>query len=653
MIVSMKRLTLVGIRQEEADILKALQKAGAVELISVSADDDGGEGARRLDETAERISRFSESLSAIKPYAKKPGFLAPTREEKLEKMQQDVGEAEAASEHIRTILEEKKQIEARLEKDATTLAALVPWADMKQDMASVTSTKYTHCFVGLVDAAAEAAIREQEAISAEFYGEAGNRAAILACLKEDARLVAGFLKTINWTDVIFPRMKGTPREAMEALEQDMAAGEKRLAELQAELESCGVNAAVLENAADALLIERDNLAAETQVEKDTSVFRLEGWVRSDEVDKVEKAIRSVTEDYYTEYRDPAEDEMPPAVLKNDRFITPFESLITLYSLPDARGIDATPYMTPFYIFLFGIMLSDTGYGLVLALGAWLFLKLKKPTGGLKGLATVLFWGGISTMVWGVLVGSFFGLDYDALLGTKDVFPLLIDPMDNPIGMLLFCLLLGIIHLISGHLIKMKMCLRDKDWQSAVFDNLSWVLILAGLVFFALPMVSGMFKPPLELGWFTAAHLDKVGVGLIILGAAMILFFKGRDKKNPISRLASGFGGLYSVTSYLSDILSYARLLALGIATGYLAMVFNTLCGMLMNSGGIVMKIVGFLIAVVLLVGLHLFGIAINTLGSFVHCARLQYVEFFGKFYEAGGRAFKPLQYKTKHVQISK
>ena len=652
MIVSMKRLTLVGIRQEEADILKALQKAGAVELISVSADDDGGEGARRLDETAERISRFSESLSAIKPYAKKPGFLAPTREEKLEKMQQDVGEAEAASEHIRTILEEKKQIDARLEKDATTLAALVPWADMKQDMASVTSTKYTHCFVGLVDAAAEAAIREQEAISAEFYGEAGNRAAVLACLKEDARLVAGFLKTINWTDVIFPRMKGTPREAMAALEQDMAAGEKRLAELQTELESCGVNAAVLENAADALLIERDNLAAETQVEKDTSVFRLEGWVRSDEVDKVEQAIRSVTEDYYTEYRDPAEDEVPPAVLKNDTFITPFESLITLYSLPDARAIDATPYMTPFYIFLFGIMLSDTGYGLILSLGAWLFLKLKKPTGGLKGLATVLFWGGVSTMIWGVLIGTFFGLDYDVLLGTKDVFPLLIDPTSNPVGMLLFCLLLGIIHRSCGHLIKMKMCLGQKDWQSAVFDNLSWVFILIGVVLAALPMASGFFDPPLNLSWFTALHLDTVGLVLLLAGSAMILLFKGRDKKNPISRLASGFGGIYGATSYLSDILSYARLLALGIATGYLAMVFNTLCSMLMGGSG-VMKVVGFLIAVVLLIALHMFSIAINTLGSFVHCARLQYVEFFGKFYEEGGRAFKPLQYKTKHVQISK
>ena len=652
MIVSMKRLTLVGIRQEEVNILRALQKIGAVELISVTGDEGGGDAAKRLDEAAERISRFSESLSAIRPYAKKPGFLAPAREEKLEKMQQDLGEAQVASDRIRAILEEKKQIEARLEKNAATYAALIPWADMDQDMSSIVSTKFTQYYTGLVDPAAEAALQEQEAFSTEFYGEPGHRAAIVACLKEDARLVAGYLKTINWTDYVFPRMEGTPREAMLSLERDREAGEKRLAELQAELESCGVSAAILENAADALLIERDNLAADTQVEKDISVFRLEGWVRSDEIEQVEKALRSVTEDYYTEYRDPAEDETPPTVLKNDAFNTPFESLITLYSLPNARGIDATPYMTPFYIFLFGIMLSDTGYGLVLSLGAWLFLKLKKPAGGLRGLAMVLFWGGISTMVWGVLVGTFFGLDFDVIFGTADKFPLLIDPTGNPVGMLLFCLLLGVIHICCGHLIKMKMCFEDKDWKGAVFDNLSWVFVLVGLVLAALPMASTFFDPPFELGWYHALYLDKVGLGLILIGSAMVLLFKGRDKKNPISRLASGFGGLYGATSYLSDILSYARLLALGIATGYLAMVFNTLCAMLMGGSGI-MKFVGFIIAVVLLIALHLFSIAINTLGTFVHCARLQYVEFFGKFYEEGGRAFKPLQYKTKHVQISK
>ena len=143
------------------------------------------------------------------------------------------------------------------------------------------------------------------------------------------------------------------------------------------------------------------------------------------------------------------------------------------------------------------------------------------------------------------------------------------------------------------------------------------------------------------------------MAMAILGAVMILLFKGRAKKNVFSRTISGLGELYQITSYLSDILSYARLFALGIATGVIASVFNDLCGMLMGSPNIIMKVLGILIAVALLVALHLFNIAINTLGAFVHCARLQYVEFYGKFYEAGGRTFQPLGYNTKHVRITK
>ena len=136
------------------------------------------------------------------------------------------------------------------------------------------------------------------------------------------------------------------------------------------------------------------------------------------------------------------------------------------------------------------------------------------------------------------------------------------------------------------------------------------------------------------------------------GALMILLFKGRAKKNPFSRTISGLGELYQVTSFLSDILSYARLFALGIATGVIASVFNDLCGMLMSSPNIILKIFGIIIAIALLIALHAFNIGINTLGAFVHCARLQYVEFYGKFYEAGGREFKPLGYQTRHVRIT-
>lgn len=652
MIVAMKRLTLVGIREEEPAILKALQKAGAVELISLG-DHDDGESARKLGEASERIARLSDSLSAIRPYAKKPGFLAPERQESLEKLQGDVALAEQTHQKIQAILEERKGLLARREKNAAAYAALLPWQELSTPIEKLKDGKHTKVFLGLVDGAGETALLQNESLAAEFYGVPGNRGALLVCHKEDARQTAAFLKTINWTDVTLPELSGTPEEAILALEREDMALEKRLIELETELSAFGVSAPVLENAADALRVEQEGMSAETQLEKGAVVFHLEGWVREDEIEKVEKAVAAVTDAYYSEYRDPLPEENPPTVLQNDKFNTPFEFLIDLYSLPDPRGIDATPYMTPFYIILFGIMLSDTGYGLILALGAWLLLKLKKPTGGMKGLATILLWGGVSTMVWGVLVGSFFGLDFDAIFGTKDLFPLLIDPTSNPVGMLLFCLLLGVIHLCAGHLIKMKMCLEQKDWQSAVFDNLSWVLILMGLVLAAMPVAAGFFDPPLRLGWFTALHLNTVGLILALLGMAMVVLFKGRDKKNPISRLASGFGGIYNITSYVSDILSYARLLALGIATGYLAMVFNTLCSMLMGGGSLIGKIVGFLIAVVLLVALHLFSVAINTLGSFVHCARLQYVEFFGKFYEAGGKAFRPLKYRTRHVQISK
>ena len=209
-------------------------------------------------------------------------------------------------------------------------------------------------------------------------------------------------------------------------------------------------------------------------------------------------------------------------------------------------------------------------------------------------------------------------------------------------MLILCFGLGVLHILFGVSLKIKMSFDAGDWQTAVFDNLSWILIIIGLIMFAgASAVQGL--PPV---------VSKIGLVLAVIGAVMILLFKGREKKNVVSRTVSGLGELYQVTSYLSDILSYARLFALGIATGVIASVFNQLCGMLMGSPNIILKILGTLIACVLLVGLHLFNLAINTLGAFVHCARLQYVEFYGKFYEAGGRTFQPLGYTAKHVRLT-
>ena len=257
-----------------------------------------------------------------------------------------------------------------------------------------------------------------------------------------------------------------------------------------------------------------------------------------------------------------------------------------------------------------------------------------------GLARVLFWGALSTIVWGVLVGTFFGLDFDVAFGTDNLFPIILDPMTDPIGMLILCFGLGIVHVLFGYGLRIKESFAQGDWQTGIFDNLSWILITVGLL-------TWLGGPMIGLNF-----LYYPGIVMAAAGVLLILLFKGRGKRNPLKRMISGLGELYNISSLLSDILSYARLFALGIATGVIASVFNDLCSMLMGSPNIILKILGILIACALLVALHLFNIAINTLGAFVHCARLQYVEFYGKFYESGGRAFRPLGYKTKHVQIT-
>ncbi len=640
MIVQMKRLTLVAHKADEAAILSALQAIEAVEILPPEA---GAAPSEALERAQQRVQKLSDAWSVIRPYAPKAGLLTAAPEATVEQITAELPAALEESDTLTGIQRELSRMRGQLEKNQGVIDQLGPWAAFPADMQAFQSAKTVRYFLGLIAASDVDRLGEIEVDSEyQIFGEGTLRAAVVACPAAEYKSVAGYLKSLDWTDFVFPKLSGTPAEAIRRLEAENARlGEeqKALQEKLAERAGC---ASTITGALDAAVIERDRAAAATELILSDATFQLEGWTRSDEAALVEKAVRSVTDAYYLDIREPAEDETPPSVVKNGGFVTPFEQVTNLYSRPNPKGMDATPYMAPFYVLLFGLMLSDTGYGLLLSIGCLAFIKLKKPTGMMGGLARVLFWGGLSTMIWGVLVGTFFGMDFDTLLGTQNLFPILVDPMDDPIGMLILCFGLGTFHILFGVALKMKMAFAEGDWQTAIFDNLSWLLIVVGLIVFAVPVV--LTSVP--------AILSKIGMGMAIAGAAMILFMKGRASRNPVKRTLSGLGELYQITSYLSDILSYARLFALGIATGVIASVFNDLCGMLMGASNIILNILGFIVACALLVALHLFNLAINTLGAFVHCARLQYVEFYGKFYESGGRAFLPLSYKTKHVRLS-
>ncbi len=641
MIIKMKRLTLVAHKGDEDSILRALQSTGSVQVIE--SDDLDQDFAESLNVSQKKVDDLGEALKILKPYMEKGSLLSQIPEKKLSEISDEIVPALSISDSLQTIMANLSRTRTEIEKNESMIASLRLWEGFPEDMSSFQNSKYIKYYTGLLGSADEGKLKEIEDICEyQIFGDGAVEPCVVGCTGENAKSIASFLKSIDWTDYAFPKISGTPKEAIEVLEDKNRQLDDEKQQLEQDLaQLASGNIHILQEAYDGAIIERDRSKAFADLSYSASTFHLEGWVPDDRTEDVKKAVSSVTDAYYLEIRDPGEQEVAPSVVRNKPFSEPFEAVTNLYSRPDPKGIDGTPYMAPFYVLLFGLMLSDTGYGLALAVLTGLFIKLKNPRGMTGSFARVIFWGGLSTIVWGFLVGTFFGVDFDVIFGTKNVFPLLVDPMDNPIGMLILCFGLGVLHILFGVGLKMKMAFRDGDWQTAIFDNFSWILIVIGLILFAGgPMIT------------SAAIIKTVGMVMAIAGAVMILLFKGRQKKNVFSRTISGLGELYQVTSYLSDILSYARLFALGIATGVIASVFNDLCSMLMGSPNIIVKILGVAIGCVLLVGLHTFNIAINTLGAFVHCARLQYVEFYGKFYEAGGKEFRPLTYNTRHVRIA-
>ena len=293
----------------------------------------------------------------------------------------------------------------------------------------------------------------------------------------------------------------------------------------------------------------------------------------------------------------------------------------MFSLPNYRGIDATPLMAPFYLLFFGLMLSDSGYGLVLYILCKLYLWLKKPKGTFGQIVRVIAWGGLSTVVCGFFVGTFFGLSWNKVFfGTAEgPFPLLFDPLKNTISMLLFCCGLGLLQMMFALGVDAYMKVKSGDAQAAIFDSVSWIFLVVGLVgILAVPKYSAPF------------------LVLALIGGLLILLFAGREKKNIFGRLGKGAGALYGVSGYIGDTVSYSRIFAMGLVTGAMGEVFNLLGGMLAGAGSGVVGVLTTILAGVVLVVLHGFSLFINTLGTFAHTARLQFVEFFGKFYQTGG-----------------
>ena len=636
MIVPMKKLTLAALLEHREAILQALQSICAVQLISI------GEGEQSSAAAEGRVQRLQSAEELLKPYAGKAGF-GPKPEATRQELEEDIQPALELCAELEGLQRRIAQNGSDTEKRRLQLISLLPWANMTDPLETVRSTASLKVMTGTVPVDGVNALMETGAL-VQLYGGEKERAALVICPNEEYAGIAPSIRATGFQEKGFGDIRGTASENIQRLRTEIEALEAERAQLEARLAAFAPKREEIRRALDGAAIDRDREQSKEALAHTKTAFLLTGWVREDMTEKVRREIEKITDVYYLGFEDPSEGDAVPTVLKNSRLITPYEAVTNLYSLPAYGTIDGTPLMAPFYFIFFGMMLSDTVYGAVLALGAWAFLKYIKPRGMMENLAKVLLMGGISTIFMGLLFGTCAGVSWPVIFrGTalENTFPI-IDSSADPIAMLALCAAMGIIQMFYAVFIAAYSCIKHRDWAGAIVDNLSWVFIITGLLLMAAP----------SLG--LPAALGTAGKWMAIGFAAVVLLFAGRSKKNVAGRLMSGAGKLYDVTSWLGDVLSYARIFALGLSTGVIGLVLNTLCwDMLFASfkGNPVLMVVGFIIVTVLSVALHAFMMAISTLGCFVHSARLQYVEFFGKFYEAGGKAFKPLRYETKYVNV--
>jgi V/A-type H+-transporting ATPase subunit I len=635
----MKRLTLLGLKSEEKSILGALQALGAVEILS-SQTAEGGD----LPLLESRVQRLQSAQQQLKPFAPKAG-LGPKPIYGAKALKEGLPAAMQLCEQVEELDRARGGLRGDIDKRRALIAALEPWRSLTSGIESIHATESIRYITGFLPEEGLQALQELGA-AAEVYGGEKDRAVLIACLAPAYAEVTARLKNMAFKEYNFPQLSGTPQQNITALTAEIEALAQKEEALLAELGALGAQRAALCCAQDAAIIERDLAVGCASLGGTHTTFLLEGWARSDQTELIHETLERLTSKYYIAFADPGPEDDVPTVLKNSRLIAPYEAVTGLYSMPAASGIDGTPLFAPFYFIFFGMMLSDTAYGIVLAVGAYLFLRFIRPKGMMESLARVLLQGGISTIFMGLLFGTFAGMSWPDIfkgLPFASWFPL-IDSAAQPIPMLAVCAGLGIVHMFFAVCIATWRCIQQKDWWGAIIDNFCWLIIISGLLMLASPAVG-----------FPKA-VATVGQWMAIGAAAAVFLFSGRAKGFTPGRFVSGAGKLYDVTAWLGDVLSYARIFALGLSTGVIGLVLNTLCWDMLFAafkGNIVLTAIGFAITAVLSIGLHLFMMAISTLGCFIHTARLQYVEFFGKFYEVGSNVFTPLKYAPRHVEIAK
>ena len=640
-ILKMKKLRICGVSEEQTQLIRQLQLLGSVEIGAPCALTDtqgvqvfcAGDG-KSADALLRTSARLTSALETLKHYEIKKGGLFAARPEKtIGELFRD--EAYAAALDTAQAVLDAQDARSRLAAEKSRLTAVresfVPWQQLPLPLETL-GTQHTRILLGTVPAQTDLEALRARVFEAadevqleQISADQQSLYLLVFVHKCAAEAVGAALREAGFALTTFDGVQGTAAENIRRTDEAIAACEQQDAEKLAELTALAAQKPALQLAFDRCTQEISKAQAADRLVHSEKTFCLGGWVPCEDVGKLEALLSGFCCAW--ELTDPAPEEYPdvPVKLKNNKLTWPLNMVTEMYSLPAYDGVDPNPLMAPFFILFYGIMMADMGYGLLMILASIIITKKSRPKGTSGQMFGLMFSCGISTFLMGALTGGFFGDFLPQLVGIIDpdttfkALPSLFTPLDDTITILIGAMALGFVQIVTGMAISFVEKIKKGQIMDAIWEELTWWVVFAGIACMALGVTNLVLY---------------VGLGMVVVGSGWSA--KGFGKVTAI------FGSVYNhVTGYFGDILSYSRLMTLMLAGSVIASVFNTL-------GAIPGNVVFFLLVSVAGNGLNF---ALNLLSCYVHDLRLQCLEYFGKFYQDGGKPFEPLAINTKYVDI--
>lgn len=662
--VDLKKIRVTGFKRHYRILMQELHQSGIIQLSedNTLSQQSVGQG---FDEHygAFDTARTEFALSFLQPYESKTskldsflsgGKVVLTPEEMKERLKAFSGDAEKVVSSCETLSESLLKAKNELASLPKKLELVTNLKGLHSGVQSDFNTATTTTWIGKMPLLEKAALMRELASESNLFdlsllGETKLEAYVRVTTLDDmaegvqAQLQDAGFEAIDLGNELEAFAGHTPSEIKAELKKQEKA-------LNAEIDTIQVEAATLASHVRDLKILAEHQAwqktkndAQSTMFLSEKTFSFEAWIIGSALNDFKGWVKNAfVGEVIVENIKPANEELPPALLSNNFVVKSFEPITEMYGMPQRSEFDPTVWLAPFFLIFFGLCLSDVGYGAILALVSGFFLVFGKLSSGANSTLRLLLYCGLAAIVGGIFLGGYFGLTVSQLPALVDAdtgkfYGQLLTPTEGtgPIMFLLLSLAIGAIHLMFGMILAFAQQIKSKDYSGAFLDTAMWMFMLVSIGLYALGEPIGVSK--------------ALSINMIIIAAIGLVITQGRDQKNWLLKPLFGVLGLYNVTAYLSDLLSYSRIMALGLATGVIGFAMNLTASIF--SEMMPHPMLGVLVAIVIVLFGHSLNFGLSLLGAFIHSGRLQFIEFFGKFYESGSDRFTPFVRQSKYLTV--